>query len=338
MDKEKSVNKVGSTYIYDSQSRIVRDTVFLRVLVKGKVSLYTLNEPDAQERIYVQKEGEAPVELVYRSVLKRSGGKSGIVKLPVYRGMLNTKMTDCQDLANKVNQVAFKPSALKNLVQDYNMCASGVEGNYVATEEKVKFNIYTLGGVSYTFLNINGHPNRALNEPKFTGMSYSLGASLLATLPRRHGRYALVGELLYKSYQTEGTFRHINQQTEQVYTKYTTTFQMNQVAINVLGRYRFLDRSIRPYVSLGVGNNFLLSDNSHQEVYSPSYPTENRKRDNPMANIMRKHEQTLLLGIGGEWKRLQAEIRLEKGNGFSAAEGVKTANNAVAIRLGYRMK
>ncbi|MDO6391241.1 hypothetical protein Q4E40_13965 [Pontibacter sp. BT731] len=338
VDKEKSVTKIGSTYIYDSQSSMVRDTVFLRVLVKGRVSLYTLNEPDAQERIYMQKDGEPPVELVYRSIMKRSAGKSGLVKLPVYRGMLTAKMTDCQDLANKISKVAFKPSALKRLVQDYNMCASGTEGDYVAAEEKVNFSVYALGGVSYTSLNINGHPSRALNEPEFTGMGYTLGTSFIATLPRSHGKYALIGELLYKAYRNEGTFKHVNPHTEEVYTEYTTTFDMSQLAINVMGRYRLLDKSIRPYISLGVGNSFIIHDNSHQEVYSPSYPTGNREGGNPMANVMRKHEQVLLLGIGGEWKRVQTEVRLENGNGFSAAKGVKTANNSVTLRLGYKIK
>ncbi|WP_018477534.1 outer membrane beta-barrel protein [Pontibacter roseus] len=338
VDKEKAVTKIGSTYVYDSQFSIVRDTVFLRALVKGKVSLYTLNEPDAQERIYIQKEGETPVELVYRAIMKSERGKSGLVKLPVYRGMLTAKMTDCPDLSNKISRVAFKPSALKSLVQDYNKCASGTEGDYVAAEEKLAFNVYALGGVSYTSLDINGHPNKALTEPEFTGMGYTFGTSFMATLPRSHGKYALIGELLYKAYQTEGTFQHVNPLTEQVYTEYTTTFEMSQLAINLLGRYRFLDRGIRPYVSLGFGNNFVLNDNSKQKVYTPSYTTDKNKDGNPMGNATRKHEQALLLGIGGEWKRLQAEVRLENGNGFSAAKGVKTVNNSVGVRLGYRIK
>ncbi|MCP2044204.1 PorT family protein [Pontibacter sp. HSC-36F09] len=338
VDKEKSVTKVGSNYIYDSQSSIVRDTVFLRALVKGRMSLYTLNEPDAQERIYIQKEGEAPVELVYRSIIKRAGGKSGLVKLPVYRGMLTARMTDCQDLINKISKVAFKPSALKSLVQDYNMCASGNEGDYVAAEEKIKFNVYALGSVSYTSLNIHGHPNKALSETDFTGMGYTFGSSFVATLPRSRGKYALIGELLYKAYRTEGTFQHVNTHTEQVYTEYTTTFEMSQMAINVLGRYRLLDKGIQPYINLGISNSFILNDKSRQLVYTPSSSTGNNKEGNPMASSIRKHEQALLLGIGGEWKNVQTEIRLETGNGFSATEGVKTVNNTVTVLLGYKIK
>lgn len=338
VDKEKSVTKLGSTYLYDSQSSMVRDTVFLRALVKGRVSLYTLNEPDAQERIYIQKEGEAPVELVYRSIMKRTGGKSGIVKLPVYRGMLTARMTDCQDLADKISKVAFKPSALKRLVQEYNMCAGGNEGDYAAAEEKIKFNVYALGGVSYTSLNIHGHPNRALSEPEFTGMGYTFGTSFMATLPRSHGKYALIGELLYKAYRTEGTFKHVNPHTEQVYTENTITFEMSQLAINALGRYRLLDKGIKPYLSLGIGNSFILNDKSRQLVYTPSSSTVNNKEGNPMASSVRKHEQALLLGIGGEWRNMQAEVRLENGNGFSAVKGVKTANNSVTVRLGYKLK
>ncbi|PKV75073.1 outer membrane beta-barrel protein [Pontibacter ramchanderi] len=320
-----------------AQPIITRDTVFLRALVKGNTSLYYLKDEHALEHFYIQKGEEVPVELINRIVKQMKGGKTGYATLPIYKGMLQAKLVDCPEVSEKADRIALKQSALKSIVESYNQCMDGTQSEYTAAEEKIKLNIFALGGILQHTLDIEGTSDDALNETDFKGLNYSIGTSFIATFPRGRGKFALLAEAMYKSYEVEGTYIKRYNNAGDIYTDTKTNFDMAYVGLNTMLRYRLIDTAIKPYISLGMGNNFMVSHESNQVILNYTSSSESRRERKPMADV-RKHEQSLLLGFGVEVKRLSAELRLENGNGFSPYSGVASKNHTLGLQVGYLLK
>ena len=301
------------------------------------MSLYLLKDDNGTDHFYIQKGDEVPVELINRTVKQMQGGKIGYLTLPIYKGMLQAKLVECQAVSEKANKTAFKQSALKSIVESYNQCMGGTKSEYIAAEEKVKLSIFVLGGIIHSTLDIEGISDNALNETDFKGLNYSLGTSFVATFPRGRGKFSLLGEVMYKSYGVEGTHIKRYNNSEDIYTSTKTNFDLGYISLNTMLRYRLIDAAIKPYIGLGVGNNFMVSQKSNQVIHNYSGLYDSRRERKPIADL-RKHEQSLLVGLGVEVKRMSAELRLENGNGFSPFSGVASKTYSFGFQLGYMLR
>lgn len=319
-----------------SQPLITRDTVLLRAIVKGVTNLYYLKDENAKEHYYISKGDDVPVELINRIARHKDETITGYVTLPIYRNTLSTYLTGCQKVSDQLETVSFKLKVLKNLVTEYNQCVSTKDGEYLATEEKIKWEIGGIVGVTYTALSIQSTDHKPLTEPAFSNAGYTIGASVTAILPRSRGKWAIKNEVMYKPLKFDGTYEEGVNDDRGIYTKVTTNFDMGYVGINSLVRYRLLDAGVKPYLIGGIANNFMMIDNNNQVVYRRFYATENTKEQKPIESI-RKHEQALIVGVGFSLHKLAGEIRLERGNGFSPIANMKTSKNTTTLQLSYTL-
>ncbi|GAB3196557.1 hypothetical protein GCM10027293_09290 [Pontibacter aydingkolensis] len=338
VDLEKSSAKADEIVLLGSQPVVVRDTVFLRAIVKGNVSLFYLNDQDSQEHFFIKKGEEAPVELIYRTVPQQNGDRVGYMQVAIYKGMLTAKLTDCPEVAGKIPGVSFKLTSLKTIIENYNHCVSGTKGDFQAAEEKMTFRLAGSGGLTYTSLAIKNDPDKSISGKDYNGVSYTFGVSLISTFPRRKGRSSLLTEIMYKPLKASGTGKEVNSFSEEVYKTTTTTFDMAYVGVNILGRYIVADTKLRPYIMAGMGHNLLVSNKSRQVIYNRFYDEETTTEKKMNTDDLRKYEQSLQVGIGAEIKNILAELRFENGNGFSPVSGIKTINNSLSFRVGYMLK
>lgn len=313
---------------------IERDTVFLRAILKGTSSLYYFRDENAKEHYYFQKGDKVPEELIYRTTKHKDRVKSGYVKTPLYRGLLTTHMTDCPQLYEKIEKLDFTRSALADIISAYNQCVGGATGEYVAAKDKLSFSMLALGGLSYNSLNFESKSFKELTASKFSNAGYTAGISMLATLPRLRGKWALQGDLLYKYFAAEGNHTEKRDNSTDVYTVTDTKFDLGYLGVDVAVRYKILDNKLQPYIKAGVSNNFIVADNSTQLVYKKFYTTESTKTQKPLEDF-RKHEQALQLGAGLALNRLSAEVRVERGNGLSPYSSLKSTRNSLMLLLGY---
>ena len=334
VDVDKSPTKLNDIQP-NAQPIIERDTVFLRAIVKGAVSLYYLRDNDAKEHYFFSKGKKDPVELIYRTVRFNVEGKTGYSKLPIYKGILSTELADCPNVSGKIEQVGYNLRSLRELITDYNQCVNGSKGDYIASEEGIKWQFAAIAGLSYGTLAITAKDKEALSEPTFKGANYTYGVSVLAILPRGRGKWGIQNEVMYKPLQFEGTHeKQGNSVSQNIHTRTKTTFDMAFVGLNTLVRYNILNSKVKPYVVVGVANNFLISDNSIQEEYTKFYSTETNTVKKPFESV-RKHEQALILGAGATISKFAAEFRIESGNGFSAYRGISTIKNTALFQLSY---
>ena len=321
----------------NSQPIIEREMVFLKAIVKGAASLFYLKDANAKEHFYVQNGDEEPAELIYRTIKHESEGKSGYTKLPIYRGMLSAKLTDCPKVTQDVAKLPFTQKALKELLENYNLCVSGSTGTYQAVQLGTIWNFSVAAGMGNTSLSFSSAEHKSLTNADFNSTHYLAGVSALATLPRGRGKWAIQGNLFYRPLKAESESIERSITSNENYTRTTTSFDMAYLDVNAMVRYRFLDGKLRPFLSAGLSNNLLVSDNSKQTVFTKFYTSENTRERKPLEET-RKHEQALLFGLGVEMKKLAAELKMENGNGFSPYSGLKSSRNTFSFMLSYNFK
>ncbi|MFD2247837.1 PorT family protein [Pontibacter ruber] len=336
VDVDRSPNKLHQLESI-TQPVVERDTVFLRALVLGKANLYSLKDERAKEHYYLKTGEEEPVELIYRVSMVEDGNRTGYTQLPIYRGMLIAKLTGCPEVSGKIARVEFKANALQRVVQEYNACVIGTDGNYATAEEKVKLNLLAIGGVSYTSLKFSGSGFNSLLGEDFTGGNYNLGFSLLATLPRARGKWALRNDLTYHTLKTEGLYEEGSNVGQENYTKVETTFDMGYVGLSTSVRYKLLEAGIKPYIHVGMANNFMVKNSSNQKSFRRYYGIERTKEESPL-NDFRKYEQALFVGAGMQIKKVVAEIKYESGNAFSIYKSLASSRNTLTFQLGYVLR
>lgn len=332
VEVERSTKDLAEVILFARPAEIVKDTVFLRALVKGSVSLYHLQYSKGEEHYFIQKGNEIPVQLVYRIARVENGTSTGVTNVPVYKGMLTVKLSDCQEVSKKINGVGFKQSELRKIVEEYNLCTSGVKGEYYATEEKAKGNFSIIGGLTNYFIYVRD-PWDSKNSMDETSVGYTLGAAYQITFPRNHGRYSLLAEAMYKPIHASFTHKEVHKSSSEVYTITSTKYDVDFASLNLIAKYRFGSSTIRPFLNLGLGNNFVLSNRSQQNRVVTIFSIDS-VYENDLKN-KRKFEESLMVGFGAEAKKISTEFRYEAGRGISEKGGLVNRTSSLSFRLGY---
>jgi len=159
---------------------------------------------------------------------------------------------------------------------------------------------------------------------------------LLATLPRLRGKFALQGDLMYRNFAAESSHTERSSHTEESHTITDTKFDLGYLSFNTAVRYKLLDSKVQPYIKAGISNSFMVSDKSNQRVFRKFYSSETTRDQKPLGEF-RKHEQALLLSAGLIFNRLSAEVGVEKGNGLSPYEGLKSSRTSFTFLVGYTL-
>ncbi|MBL7817440.1 MAG: hypothetical protein JNL70_20710 [Saprospiraceae bacterium] len=134
-----------------------QDTVFLRLLEKGNLSLFsyvTLQSPS--EHFFIQKGKEKYIELLnLKFRLKDPQGKHTIVYsfIKDYITRLTYATDDCKYFISKLTNLELNESDLKRIVKTYNNCVGKSE--YSSASAKAKVNFFVQTGVALPFATIN---------------------------------------------------------------------------------------------------------------------------------------------------------------------------------------
>ena len=335
VDVDKSPTRLNQM-VPNAQPVIVRDTVFLRAILKGPTSLYYLRDENAKEHYYFRKGESLPEELINRTKKYDDGVNSGYLKLPFYRGQLTAHLTDCPEVSRKIERLGYTREALEDIIGTYNRCLGSTTGEYTASEEKISWDIMALAGVSINSMNFESKDFKALTRSEFSQSGYTAGISMLATLPRLRGKWAVQGDLMYRNFSAEGSYTERSSPSAENYTITDTKFDLCYLGINAAVRYKIFDGKLQPYIKAGFSNSFIVSDNSTQRVFRKFYSSETTRNQKPL-NEFRKYEQALQLSAGMALNRLSAEVRVERGNGLSPYEGLKSARSSFMLLLGYTL-
>jgi len=309
------------------------DTAFLQTMISGDKSLFYYKNRSGIDNFYIKNQNEFQL-LEYKKYIKFSGGPKILTENKKYVGQLMVYFNDCPSLQSKINQVKYSKKNLENLFLSYYACSQS-EINFQKKTEKIKIESGFLVGASLTGLKFSGSTSfdYLLNTDYNQSIKGSAGLYLNLVIPRLRERWSIYNELLYTSYQVNGTYNDI--QNENTYVNYYTEFGYSYFKINTLVRYQYPVGNFSFCLNAGMSNGFGFNEINYLEKVSIFYTTEHYKEgeaiDDPRTN-----EQGLVVGLGTKFKKLSLETRLEKANGMSKYPGLGSVTNRFYILVGYQ--
>ncbi len=138
-----SINNYSKT----KELKVVQDTIFLRSLEIGYLSLYEHQDDQFTFHYFIVKDGEWE-ELLYH---KYTSGKI-IKQVQNYKGQLLSKMEDCPSVQSDLRSLDFNIDKIRSIVNKYNTCSDKGFVTYSDQTKKGKAEFGILAGVGFSQL------------------------------------------------------------------------------------------------------------------------------------------------------------------------------------------
>lgn len=319
----------------NSRLNIKIDTVFLQLLIRGEKSLYFLHNELGIKNYHFLHQGEFKL-LGQKRYMASQGGKIGAAENKQYIGQLTLYFQDCPKIYDKIQQITYTQKSLKKIFTSYLSCKeSAVEFQHET--EKITVAFGPIVGVALSAFNFRGG-NGSLTGVSTIDFSQSInpvgGLFLEIVFPRNRQRSSLVSELLYTSYQVEGTSEQIANTINQ--TTYSVDLDYSYAKFNLLFRHKYPLNAMDLFVNVGLSNGYALTNNSYQKKAIVNGGVDFIHEDSPMATFS-KYEQGMIIGIGSLYKNFSFEARYDAGNGMSRIPNFRSNSKRFSALVSYRI-
>lgn len=235
---DKSTEQISRLGI-NKEPEFEEETLFLKVLVDGKASLYYYENGNLR-RFFYQVDESKIEQLIYK---KYKTYRNDVATNLYFRQQLWANL-QCKDLKMKeaVNTSYRKRELIKYFIK-YNNCAGGDFITYKNENKKDAFNLSIRPGVNFSSLKTDNSQNDLRDTDFDTKASLRLGVELEYVLPFNNNKWAIILEPTYQSYKAE---------------KFITYFRSTLLTIetNVEADYKSIE------IPLGVRHYFFLNKNS----------------------------------------------------------------------------
>jgi opacity protein-like surface antigen len=286
-----------------TDSSLLRKTVFLLQLIKHPtLALYQFTRGRKQHYYYAQGNGEA-VELMHHYLYDE---KNNFVeeKTP-YKEQLSGLFTACPRVALASQKIKFRVSEIQDLFEKYLQCVAPSSGTIVKPKEGIIAKFGLVAGASINNFELKGSNIYLADDNYSSNVSPVAGVSLDLVIPRSGNKWHIVNELVYKSYKTGSQF---DRPYGNGYTaNYDVNIAFSYAQVNIMGRYVFQPgNSIKPFINIGVGNGFILTETNNKTNVSYSFGREENGKAIDRPN---RYEFSLLAGAGVSIRKASIELR-----------------------------
>jgi hypothetical protein len=311
--------------------RPVLDTVFLKTLIQGKVSLFYYKDFNNKSHFFVEKESMGIKELEYQQYMVQ-----GKVKyLKGYQELLKDYTKECSSLVSRINNINYFRSQLLSLISNYNSC-TGSGNVYVKGKSKHKFSIYLNPIIGISISHIS--PSiQSSNYPQFSTINFNFsskptfGLAFDIFFPSKRKEWALSTQLLYQGWSFNGVEEDPSFTT---IDRLEYKLNANFVKAQLLGKYmRTNSGKVHPFINAGLSFNSKLNS-SFQEI--KTYTVGSPETSNIPFQVS---TTSMVIGTGASTHRWQGEIRYESNLGSkSLSTKTITAKQSVfSFLLNYRI-
>ncbi|SHK05121.1 porin family protein [Epilithonimonas mollis] len=219
-------------------------TVFLNVLLDGKLNLYQYKNKNIEQYFYSKENGEI-IPLIYKKY-NPDGDTYKIAENAKYIDQLKILFAESNSANFKTSKIRYEKSNLVDLFQEYNGQKNEMNNN------KLDFNLSIRLGFSLATLNLDTHNNyQEINFPDKAAFRIGLEAELV--LPFNKNKWAIIAEPFYYRYKNENLSNDGNYRFE-------TNFDMVDLELG-LRHYMFLNDKSKIFVTAGfVANLYMTKD------------------------------------------------------------------------------
>ena len=312
---------------FSSEPKYITDTIFVQLLVDGKKKLFFHNDDHVGSLHYLMEDNIGNmVDLVYLNYYINEN-KIDLASNNLYKTQLIAFLSDCNEIKEeKINKIKFKEDDLMGLFIAYNNCVDGPKNNYVYKEEKIKCRFGVVAGINQSglrFVSLDNSLSKT-NLDKSRGLNFGLFLNVI--FPKTGYRLSFYSEVLFNQYNYTGAGYHSAITGSAYIAKSDVEIKASTIKLFTALRYQIKEYKSNPFLQIGIVNSFAFKASSSVNYY-------NNKID--FINF-RKHEQSLFLGIGANYKKIGFEFRGELGNGMAFERDVNSKSNYLYFLVNYR--
>jgi hypothetical protein len=232
---------------YPSQTK----TVFLRVLVAGKASLYQYIDANNKDHYYIETFEKPLLELIYFKYQKEEYFEMVVKENKKYIGQLTVYLDGCPEIREQINKTAYKDKDLRQLVVAYNKCKNET-GFYVYKAPATNFKIGIFAGISVSGLNFASTASyKYIDDVDFElSIRPTMGLSFLFAPRHSKSNWTMYMDVHVKSQRYTHQFVERISDTYNIYR--TLTLKSSSLNFTLMGRYSLKGKRFSPYIGAGL--------------------------------------------------------------------------------------
>ena len=301
-----------------SNSKIIKDSVFLLTLVKGYSSLYFLLDNTRKKHFFIQKQNDSIKELEYHLYKINTDGVKNIYKTKDYVRQIQSLFNDCPTFQIDVESVNYTEKDLIKAVQSYNSCKGG--DIYIKKADKTTNQFYVFVGANYPVTTISDFKVIRLSNGGALSPVFGLGSDF--GLSRNREKWGVGLELYDQQFTSNFSYAGDNGPTNY-------NFDVNYLRFNAHFRYLVLSGKINPYLKFGFGLALALK--------TRTTVTETNIYNRPVLQdiIYNNTEKFIFTALGIKVNKFYFEGRYEIGENINPIPSLRVSSNYLGLCAGY---
>ena len=233
---------------YGREPEFIEKTTFLKVLITGKASLYSVTDEYGMHYFY-SKDTMGIKPLIYKQFLKKN---NSIGTNSDYKNQLWEELKIQNSDVKQFKNLAYRKNDLIKYFEWYNNSVNSEYENFEnATVAKGKFHIKANAGIDFTSINYTGFGGINFGD-KITS---TIGAELEYIMPFNNNKWAIFINPLYKHYKSESEFRA----TSSIIGNANVNYSAIQIPLGVR-HYFYLNENSKFFINAGYTVEILLND------------------------------------------------------------------------------
>lgn len=316
LEIDQSSDTVGN--LSDERNPLMKkETLFLKVLLEGKASLY-YSEREIYPRYFFKVNDGNIEQLVYKRYMAtptRMGTNE------YYKQQLATAL-NCDKLTeSSFGNLEYKKNKLINIITNYNTCESSETVQYKKKDRKAAFNLSIRPGATFSSLSIQKSGDEEVEFGNNTGLRLGLEAEYI--FPFNNAKWSLFIEPTYRSYKAEKEVVYVDYFTIQKTTLVTATY--NSVEVPVGGRhYMFLNNEAAIFIDAALIVDVTVLDSEITSSNENGY------------DLQVNADTALAFGIGFRYNKYSIEARYHTSRQLLNYDNISSSFNSFSLIAGYK--
>lgn len=174
----------------------LKETLFLRVIIEGKSSLYFSGK---DQRYFYGLDSSDVKQLIHKEYIF----ENRVLVNNTYKSQLWEDLKCSCITVTDIKDVAYTKKILVKIFETYNSCVASAYINYIKNERKFDFNLSIRPGLRLAQLWIKNSINQSQFVEYDMKASFSFGIEAEIVFPFNKNKWAFIFEPTYQSYQAE---------------------------------------------------------------------------------------------------------------------------------------
>jgi hypothetical protein len=297
------------------EPRWTNETLFLKVLVEGKATLYQFEESNLIKYFYSSNDHSVAEQLVY----KEYKINSRIAENNYYKQQLyNIMKTGTEDIS-KYEKVKYKKDPLVNLFVSYNAASGGDVINLSEKHNKGSVNLKITPGVNFTSLSMYNNLSQ-YNFEFDSKATFRFGLEVEYIMPFNNNKWSLFIDPNYQHYKNEGEGNKV---------RWEADYTFIELPVGVR-HYLFLNNKSKLFIDAAYVFALNMSD---------SYISRNNLafQNDTTAPFEISKSSNFALGAGFSYSRYSIEARYNLNRGLLDLYSGGTEYSSIGIILGFKV-